>query len=277
MSQPPREPVAHAAANAPRGPGRVHGKIALVTGGASGIGRETVLLLAREGAHVAIGDIAGDAGKALAAEINTEPGDERAMFLQFDVTSEPAWTSAIATVQQRWGRLDILINNAGILAAGDIESAPLEQFQKLLRVNAESCFLGCKHGVQAMREHGGTIVNMASVSSWLPVDGYAAYSASKAAVASLTRSTALHCRTHRLDIRVNSVHPDGVYTPMMQASLPAGVTPEMILFDPKANPKGRASLPGQIANVVLFLASDDARAVSGAEFHADRGILGMGL
>lgn len=267
----------HADPDAPRGRGRVQGKVALVTGGASGIGRETVLLLAREGAQVAIGDIASAAGETLASEINTELGGERVMFLHLDVSSESAWTSAIAIVQQRWDRLDILVNNAGILAAGDIETASLQQFQQLMRVNAESCFLGCKHGVRAMREHGGAIVNMASVSSWLPVEGYAAYSASKAVVASLTRSTALHCRSHALDIRVNSVHPDGVYTPMMQASLPPGVTPEMILFDPRTNPKGRAGRPEHIASVVLFLASDEARAMNGAEVHADSAILGMGL
>lgn len=275
MNQARRQPSAHPESGTPRG--RVQGKVALVTGGASGIGRETALLLAREGARVAVSDIAGDAGNALAAEINAECGDERAIFLRHDVASETDWAGVISQLQQRWRRLDILVNNAGILAAGDIEHAPLQQFQTIMRVNAESCFLGCKHGVAAMREHGGAIVNMASVSSWLPVEGYAAYSASKAAVASLTRSTALHCRSHKLDIRVNSVHPDGVYTPMMQASLPAGVTPQMVLFDPKANPKGRAGRPEDIASIVLFLASDEARAVSGAEFHADRAILGMGL
>lgn len=273
----PRSRESHADPAAPRGHGRVQGKIALVTGGASGIGRETVLLLAREGAQVVIGDIASEAGESLAAEINTALGSERAAFLHLDVANESAWTNVIATVQQHWGRLDILVNNAGILAAGDIETASLEQFQKLLRINAESCFLGCKHGVRAMKEHGGAIVNMASVSSWLPVEGYAAYSASKAVVASLTRSTALHCRAHALDIRVNSVHPDGVYTPMMQASLPPGVTPEMILFDPRKNPKGRAGRPEHIANIVLFLASDESRAMNGAEVHADSAILGMGL
>lgn len=273
MNQAHREPSADS--DTPRG--RLHGKVALVTGGASGIGHETVRLFAREGARVAISDIGDEAGAALANAINAEFGDGHAIFQHHDVTSETDWQRVLDTLQQRWGRLDILVNNAGILAAGSIEDATLEQYRTLMRVNAESCFLGCQHGVRAMREHGGAIVNMASVSSWLPVDGYAAYSASKAAVASLTRSTALHCRSHGLDIRVNSVHPDGVYTPMMQASLPAGVPPHMILFDPESNPKGRAHLPGHIANVVLFLASDEAKAVSGAEFHADRAILGMGL
>lgn len=257
--------------------GRVQDKVGLVTGGASGIGLETAWLLAREGARIAISDINADAGQALAAKINGELGDERAIFLRHDVTSEPDWGAAIGAVQQRLGPLDILINNAGILIAGDIEQATLAQFQTLMRINAESCFLGCKHGIAAMKQGGGAIVNMASVSSWLPVEGYPAYSASKAAVAALTRSAALHCRKQKLDIRVNTLHPDGVYTPMMEASLPPGLPPEKILFDPKGNPRGRAAMPGSIARIVLFLASDDARAISGAEIHADNAIHGMGL
>lgn len=257
--------------------GRVHDKVAMVTGGASGVGLATVRLLAREGARLAIGDIDTDAGQALATAINTELGGERAIFLHHDVTSEASWIAAIDTLQQRLGPLDILINNAGILVPGSIEAATLAQFQTVMRVNAESCFLGCKYGVKAMRERGGAIVNMASLASWLPVGDYPAYSASKAAVAALTRTTALHCRKQGLDIRVNSLHPDGIDTPMMRASLPPGVPPQMLLFDPKTNPKGRATLPEHIADILLFLASDDARAISGAEIHADRAILGMGL
>ncbi len=251
--------------------GRVQDKVALVTGGASGVGRETVLLLAREGARVAISDVNVEAGQALAAEVG-----ERALFVRHDVASEADWAAAIAAVQQRFGPLDILINNAGVLIAGSIATATLEQFQKVMRINADSCFLGCQHGVAAMKERGGSIVNMASVSSWLPIEGYAAYSASKAAVGALTRATALHCRKNGHAVRVNSLHPDGIYTPMMQASAP-GVDARHLLFDPKTNPKGRACMPEQIANVMLFLASDESRAISGAEIRADNAILGMGL
>jgi 3(or 17)beta-hydroxysteroid dehydrogenase len=117
---------------------------------------------------------------------------------------------------------------------------------------------------------------MASVSSWLPIENYAAYSASKAAVAALTRAAALFCRKNGHAVRVNSVHPDGIYTPMMQASAP-GVPAQYLLFDAKTNPKGRACLPEQIAQVLLFLASDDSTAINGAEIRADGAILGMGL
>lgn len=251
--------------------GRVQDKVALVTGGASGVGRETVRLLLQEGAFVAISDINAEAGQAF-----SDACGERALFVRHDVASEADWRAAIAAVRQRLGPLDILINNAGILIPGSIESATLAQFRQLMQVNVDSCFLGCQQGVAAMKERGGSIVNMASVSSWLPIEGYAGYSASKAAVAALTRAAALYCRKNGHAVRVNSLHPDGIYTPMMQASAP-GVPAKFLLFDPKSNPKGRACLPEQIAKVLLFLASDDSQAISGAEIRADSAIVGMGL
>jgi 3(or 17)beta-hydroxysteroid dehydrogenase len=251
--------------------GRVRDKVALITGGAGGVGRETALLLAREGARVAITDVDEAAGHALARDIG-----ERALFLRHDVTSEADWVRVMEELQRRLGALDILVNNAGILIPGNVETATLEQFEQLMRVNAASCLLGCRHGVQAMKERGGSIVNMASVSSWLPIDGYLAYSASKAAVAAITRATALHCRKSGYAVRVNSVHPDGIWTPMMQASAP-GAKAHHLLFDAKANPRGRACHASQVASVLLFLASDESSAISGSEVRADNAVLGMGL
>lgn len=251
---------------------RVKDKVVLVTGGASGVGLEVVKLLLAQGARVAFSDINEAVGAQLAKELG-----ERTMFVRQDVSSEADWSAAIGAVQKQWGALDVLVNNAGILLPGDMETGRLEDFRRLLQINTESVFIGCQQGIAAMKEKGGSIINMASVSSWLPVEQYAGYSASKAAVSALTRAAALNCRKQGYAIRVNSIHPDGIYTPMMQASLPKGVTKEMVLQDPKHNRAGRAYLPERIAQLVLFLASDESSVMSGSELHADNSILGMGL
>lgn len=251
--------------------GRIQDKVALVTGAASGVGREVALLFAREGARVVLTDVNVEAGEALSREIG-----EQATFLRHDVSSEDDWLSVMNAAQAYFGALQILVNNAGILLPGSIEDETFEQWQQLMRVNAGSCFLGCKYGVVAMKAQGGAIVNMSSVSSWLPVDGYAAYGASKAAVAALSRSTALHCRKQGYAVRVNSIHPDGIYTSMMQASAP-GIDPKYILFDKDRNRAGRAWMPSHVADIVLFLASDESAYISGSEIRADNAILGMGL
>jgi len=254
---------------------RLEGKVALVTGGASGVGRETALRLVAEGARVAITDLNAEGGQAVAAELGAG-----ALFLPHDVAEEADWARVVEAVQQQLGPLDVLVNNAGILIPGTIESMKLAHWHKLMRVNADSVFLGTQAGVRAMKARGGAIVNIASVSSWLPIDAYAGYSASKAAVAAVTRAAALHCRKSGSALRVNSVHPDGIWTPMMEASLkhaPPGTKPEHLLYDPQRNPKGRACLPSEVASVVAFLASDDAKAINGAELRVDNGILGMGL
>ncbi|TXH52495.1 MAG: SDR family oxidoreductase [Burkholderiaceae bacterium] len=254
---------------------RLDGKVALVTGGASGVGRETVLRLAREGARVVLTDLNVEAGEALAAEIGAQ-----AAFVRQDVASEADWSTVMAQVAQRFGALDVLVNNAGILVRGHIESQTLEEWQRLMRVNADSVFLGTQAGIRAMKERGGSIVNIASLASWMPVDIYVGYSASKAAVAAVTRGAALHGRKSGIAVRVNSIHPDGIWTPMMEASrrgAPPALKPEHRLYDVQRNTKGRACLPSEVASVVAFLASDDAKAINGAELRVDNGVLGMGL
>ena len=250
---------------------RLVDKTILITGGAGGLGSAAVALCIEQGARVVISDIDVDAGTTLAARYG-----QYAAFIEHEVTSEAAWAKAMAFVAQQFGPLDVLINNAGILHSGDIETATLAQWRQLMQVNADSCFLGCQHGIRAMKAHGGSIINVASVASWMPMLDFPAYGASKAAVASLTRTAALHCRKKGYAIRVNSLHPDGIYTPMMQASAP-GITPEQILFEPARNPKGRARMPEDIARLFVFLASDDAQSVSGCALQADNAILGMGL
>jgi len=250
---------------------RLADKTILITGGAGGLGSAAVALFIEHGARVVISDLNVAAGTALAARYG-----KQAAFVAHDVTSEAAWAQAMDFVAQQFGRLDVLINNAGILQSGDIETATLAQWRQLMQVNADSCFLGCQQGILAMKAQGGSIINVASVASWMPMQDFPAYGASKAAVASLTRSAALHCRKKGYAIRVNSLHPDGIYTPMLQATAP-GIAPEHILFDPARNPKGRACMPDDIARLLVFLASDDAQAVSGCALQADNALLGMGL
>lgn len=237
--------------------GRVQGKVVIVTGGASGIGKQDALLLASEGASVVITDLNTDGGLALASEI----GDS-ALFVRHDISSEDDWKAVMAATQQRFGRFDGLVNNAGVLIMGSIEDATLEQWQKVHRINADGCFLGCKYAVAAMKSGGGgSIVNMSSVAA----DGFpfcVAYSASKGSVAALTRSVAVHCRSCGYRIRCNSIHPDGVLTPM---TLPLLGNPDPATVSYDADATSRFCDPKDVANLVLFLISDESRFINGAQ------------
>jgi 3(or 17)beta-hydroxysteroid dehydrogenase len=237
--------------------GRVQGKVVLVTGGASGIGKQDALLLAGEGARVVITDLNEDGGHSLAKEIG-----DAAMFVRHDISSEDNWKAVMAATHDRFGRLDGLVNNAGILVMGSIEDATLDQWQKVHRINADGYFLGCKHGVAAMKSSGGgSIVNMSSVAA----DGLpfaVSYSGSKASVAALTHSVAVHCKSCGYRIRCNSIHPDGVLTPM---TLPLLGNPDPVRVSYDADATSRFCDPKDIANLVLFLISDESRFISGAQ------------
>jgi 3(or 17)beta-hydroxysteroid dehydrogenase len=235
---------------------RVQGKVVIVTGGAGGIGMQDALLLASEGARVVITDLNEDGGRSLAREIG-----DAAMFVGHDISSEDNWKSVMAATQERFGRLDGLVNNAGILVMGSIEDATLEQWQQIHRVNADGYFLGCKYGVAAMKSGGGSIVNMSSIAA----DGlpYAvSYSGSKGSVTALTHSVAVHCKSSGYRIRCNSIHPDGVLTPM---TLPLLGNPDPARVSYEADPRSRFCDPKDVANLVLFLISDESRFISGAQ------------
>jgi 3(or 17)beta-hydroxysteroid dehydrogenase len=250
---------------------RVRNKVALVTGGASGVGRAAVRMLAAEGAKVVITDIDQVAGEALARELGGE-----ACFMHHDAASEADWDRVMASVIERHGRLDILVNNAGILIKGSIEEATLEQWQRLMRINADSVFLGCRAGVAAMKASGGgAIINMSSIAGIAGKDDYAAYCGSKGAIAALTRAVAADCRRKKYRIRCNSIHPDGVMTPMTAASYPAGVDPARFTID--ADPMNRACQPEDVAAAIVFLATDEARAINGIELRVDSGQFVMSI
>jgi 3(or 17)beta-hydroxysteroid dehydrogenase len=249
---------------------RVEGKVCIITGAASGIGREDALLLAREGAKVVLTDLNEEAGRHVAAEIGAN-----ALFIRHDITSESDWQHVVKTTVERFGRLDVLVNNAAILALGSIEDTTLELWQKVQKINGDGYFLGCKYAIQAMKESGGgSIINMSSVAALGAMPMFCAYSASKGAVAAMTRSIALHCKQQGYRIRCNSVHPDGVNTPMTQALAGGQPIPQEALDQ---DPMNRMAAPRDIANVVLFLATDESRFVNGAEIRVDNAQLISGL
>ncbi len=251
--------------------GRIEGRIALITGGASGVGRATVEAFVREGAQVVLTDLNVEAGEALAAELGG-----KACFIRQDAASAADWDMVAAAVRERFGRLDILVNNAGILLKGSIEDATLDDWQRLMRINADSVFLGCKAGVALMKDSGGgSIINISSIAGIAGRDDYAAYGASKAAISGLTRAVAAHCRRAKYRIRCNSIHPDGIMTPMTAGSYPQGVDPARFTID--ADPMNRACLPADVAAAILFLAEDGSRAVNGIELRVDSGQFVMSI
>ncbi len=257
--------------------GRVEGKVAIITGGASGVGRADSILLAQEGAKVVLTDINEKDGSAVEKEIAGKGGT--ALFLKHDIASESEWKAVIATTRQKFGGLDVLVNNAAILPFGTIEDTTLEQWQKTQRINAEGYFLGCKYGFEAMKERGaGSIINMASIAAISGVSSFCAYSASKGAVTALTKSIAAHARFNHIKIRCNSIHPDGIATPMvanLRASLGPGQQSQVREKDPKQL-MARFAQPDDIAKLVLFLASDESRMIQGAQISIDNGYLMWG-
>ena len=244
--------------------GRVAGKVAIVTGAASGMGKADAELLAREGARVVLADLNEADGKAVADAIG-----EAAVFMRLDVTDEENWRSVVAATLEQFGRLDILVNNAGMIALGSIVDTDLASWRQINAVNSDGVFLGCKHAIPAMAESGGgSIINMSSVAAIHGQSFVAAYTASKGAVRALTKSIAMFCKEQKNGIRCNSVHPDGVKTPMVVkvATGKDSATQEEI------DELGRVTNmcdPEDVANLVLFLASEESRFINGAEMLID--------
>lgn len=246
---------------------RVQNKVVFVTGGASGVGRACASSLVREGAHVVIADLDVQRGQAVADEL----GADHALFVRMDISSEQAWSSAMAGALERFGHIDALVNSAAILPMESIEDTTLAQWQRTLRVNADGAFLGCKQAIAAMKNSGGgSIVNIASTAALVGHQGMCAYAASKGAVTALTRHVAAHCRAKGYRIRCNSIHPAGVRTPMTEAIF-AGVDPSLLDFD--KNPASGVCDPSDVANMVLYLVSDESRFVNGAELRLDNALL----
>ncbi|MCE2566138.1 glucose 1-dehydrogenase [Komagataeibacter sp. FNDCF1] len=251
--------------------GRVSGKVALVTGAALGIGKATALLLAREGARVVVADMKEQEGHAVVAEIEAAGGE--ALFVSLNVTVEEDWSQAMAAIEKQFGRLDIAVNNAGIAYTGTVESTSLADWRRVQAVNLDGVFLGTRHAVEAMKPHGGgSIVNLSSIEGLVGDPTLAAYNASKGGVRLFTKSAALHCARSGYKIRVNSVHPGYIWTPMVQgltAETPDQVAARQKLID--LHPLGHLGEPDDIAYGILFLASDESRFMTGSELVIDGG------
>lgn len=250
--------------------GRVAGKSALVTGAALGLGRAAAELLAREGARVTVTDVKEAEGRA-AADAIVDAGGE-AMFVRHDVASEADWNAALDACASRFGGLDILVNNAGVALAGSVEATTLEQWRWLMSINLDGVFLGAKLAIERMKEKGGSIVNVSSIEGLIGDANLAAYNASKGGVRIFTKSAALHCAKAGYRIRVNSIHPGYIWTPMVEAYLAAQPDPTAAKqFVASLHPLGHLGEPDDIAYGVLYLASDESKFMTGAELVIDGG------
>ena len=246
--------------------GRLDGKVALISGGARGQGAAEAKLFAREGAQVVLGDVLDEEGRQVETEIRTAGGD--ATYLHLDVTSEDDWRAAVALAEHTYGRLNILVNNAGIVIRKSIEETTEDDWDRIVAVNLKGVFWGTKHAIPAMRRAGGgSIINISSTAGLVGSPyGSASYTATKGGVRLLTKSTALqHATDH---IRCNSVHPGPVETAMLQEALADPTTREDRL---RRVPLGRVGTVDDIAYGVLYLASDESSFVTGSELVIDGG------
>ncbi len=239
---------------------RVENKVCIITGAASGLGKKSAELLAAEGAKLVLADIDDEAGAALAAEL------PEAIYQHCDVSSESDWQALIAAAQKNYGQIDVLVNNAGIAIFASIENTTLEQWDKINRINSTSVFLGCKYGIEAMKANGGSIINMSSIAALVGVPLYAAYSATKGAVRSLTKSVALHCQQKNYPVRCNSIHPGGINTPMGTKAIEDADAEDLELI---AGGAGSMGEPEDVGYMVLYLASDESKHINGAEMVVD--------
>ncbi len=254
---------------------RLKNKIAHITGAARGIGQATAELFHREGATVIVSDIRDNEGQQVATKLGSN-----AEYVHLEVGSEENWIKITSEIKEKYGRLDVLVNNAGITgfleASGpwDAENADVDTWNEVHRVNSTGVMLGCKYAIQLMKQHGGSIVNISSRSGIVGIPMAVAYASSKAAVRNHTKSVALYCAEKRYKIRCNSVHPAAVMTPMWDAMLGQGEQREQIIKHVESGiPLGHFGDPLDVAYGCLYLASDESKYITGIELTIDGGIL----
>lgn len=248
---------------------RLYGKVALVTGGGSGLGEAMARLFAEEGAKVVLSDINETRGNEIVDELKAD--GKEALFIKQDVTKEEEWEKTIDQILESYDQLNVVVNNAGVGMLRDIERTTFEEWNKVININLDSVFLGTKHAILGMKKSDskGSIINVSSILGLVGDGNAAAYNASKGGVKLLTKSAALHCAEKGYDIRVNSIHPGYVKTPLVEEALDEGHASVEILES--LHPMGRLGRPEDMAKGVLYLASDESSFVTGAELVIDGG------
>lgn len=250
---------------------RLEGKIALVTGAASGIGRMTAQMLAGEGAHVILTDINLEGAEQAAGDIGAD-----ALALAHDVTDEAAWKSVLDQAAAEFGGLHVLVNCAGTAITGSVEDTSLEDWRSLHALDLDSVFLGCKHAIAPIAASGGgSIVNISSISGIIAGHNLAAYNSAKAAVRHLTKSVALHCARQKNNVRCNSVHPAFVDTPILDNLISTQDRDAALEKLARQIPMGVLGSTEDVAHAVVYLASDESRFMTGAELVLDGGVSAM--
>ncbi len=258
---------------------RLKGKVALITGGASGLGANAAQLMAQEGASVVVADIAADRGKAVADKLGSA-----GHFVKLDVTSEDNWKAAIQETVDKFGALHVLLNSAGIGLSKTIEEIKLEEWRKVHAIDLDGVFMGCKHGVAEIKKHtgkqtggrlGGSIINISSISGIIAGANMAAYNSAKAGVRLLSKSVALHCAKSGYNIRCNSVHPTFIDTPILDKYRDRFGQDVMQQKLGRQVPIGRLGRPEEVGWALVFLASDESSFMTGSEVVIDGGISAM--
>ncbi len=256
--------------------GRLDGKVAIVTGSASGLGEADARIMAKEGAKVVVTTRKKlDEGRAVAEDIKKAGGE--AAFMQLDVSVEDDWKRVVADTVKKYGKLNIVVNNAGISVVQTIEEATLKDWNQMMAINATGVYLGTKYGILTMKDSGepGSIINISSVEVHINEPSYFAYNAAKGAVKSMTKTAAIHCCEAGYDIRVNAIYPGYIYTLMMeQEARDWGLTLEQYKAKVAEQycPIGHVGDPEDIAYGVVYLASDESKFVTGADLIIDGGI-----
>jgi 3(or 17)beta-hydroxysteroid dehydrogenase len=253
---------------------RLAGKVALITGGASGLGANAAALMVQEGARVVVADIAADRGKAVADRLGSA-----GHFVKLDVTSEDNWQAVIAETVGKFGALHVLLNSAGIGLSKTVEDITLEEWRRVHAIDLDGVFLGCKHGVAEIKKHtqklGGSVINISSISGIIAGANMAAYNSAKAGVRLLSKSVALHCAKSGYNIRCNSVHPTFIDTPILDKYRDRFGNDVMQQKLGRQVPIGRLGRPEEVGWALVFLASDESSFMTGSEVVIDGGISAM--